>query len=570
MRIWMRWLPPIVLWIAYGVAFSRLHGALGTAGAAHILLTLILVGVSAWLWGGWSGPIVAAVAWIGHHMVVGYLSNGVWALPLLSDSALLFEQFSFVAFGGVLGYLPRLRRQLRTHHRASMLAQYDHLTGLLNRTALERRLNGVVVAAQETGSSFALLFVDLDRFKTVNDTFGHEVGDELLKEVAKILSSNVREDDLVARLGGDEFIIALLGLTNPYISEHIARKLVKTLATPFEIMGRVVTVSASIGIATYPEDGSDAESLTKNADRAMYQVKEEGKNSFNFSTSEMQLQQSRRLEIEQALRRALENNDLRLLYQPQIALESNALVGFEALLRWEHPEMGQVSPEEFIPIAEEAGMIVPIGHWLLREACHQARVWNKLGLKPVKMAVNVSALQFQQPDFLAIVGRALKDSGLPPGQLEIEITESVLMKEYDLAHQSLKQLARAGIHTALDDFGTGYSSLSYLQRLPINSLKIDRSFVAGLTMSPSGYTGSTVPIVEAICAMALKLDKTVIAEGVETERQRSFLAGIGCTYAQGYLFSKPLAPFEAEQLLASLKPPITTVDPESEQLLLRD
>ncbi|MHC4832128.1 MAG: putative bifunctional diguanylate cyclase/phosphodiesterase, partial [Planctomycetota bacterium] len=441
---------------------------------------------------------------------------------------------------------------------------------LLNRTALERQLEGIVANAKESGSTFALLFVDLDRFKFVNDTFGHKVGDELLKEVASILRTSLRENDLVARLGGDEFIVALLGLNNPAVAETIARKLVKTLSTPLEIMGKVVSVSASIGIATYPKDGEDVESLTKNADSAMYQVKEAGKNSFNFSTSEMQMRQSRRLEIEQELRWALEQNQLQLLYQPQIALKTNTLVGFEALLRWHHPEMGQVSPEEFIPIAEDAGLILPIGQWLLREACHQAVSWNRLGLRPVRMAVNVSTLQFQQPDFLNMVGQALKDTGMPPEQLEIEITETVLMKEYDLARLSLKKLARVGINTALDDFGTGYSSLAYLQRLPISTLKIDRSFVSGLALSPSGYVGSTVPIVEAICALAIKLGKTVVAEGVETEAQKTFLTKIGCAHAQGYLFSKPVQPYEAEQMLASIKPPTLTADPESERLLMRD
>jgi diguanylate cyclase (GGDEF)-like protein len=560
----------LVLWLAYGLSFTRVHGAIGGQGALHTLLTLFLVGTTAWLWGLWLGPFIGAAAWIGHHAYHAYLIDGVWALPPLLTSDLLFEQVTFVAFGAVFGYLPFLRQQLLAHREVSVQAQYDALTGLLNRTALERQLEGIVANAKESGSTFALLFVDLDRFKFVNDTFGHKVGDELLKEVASILRTSVRENDLVARLGGDEFIVALLGLNNPAVAETIARKLVKTLSTPLEIMGKVVSVSASIGIATYPKDGEDVESLTKNADSAMYQVKEAGKNSFNFSTSEMQMRQSRRLEIEQELRWALEQNQLQLLYQPQIALKTNTLVGFEALLRWHHPEMGQVSPEEFIPIAEDAGLILPIGQWLLREACHQAVSWNRLGLRPVRMAVNVSTLQFQQPDFLNMVGQALKDTGMPPEQLEIEITETVLMKEYDLARLSLKKLARVGINTALDDFGTGYSSLAYLQRLPISTLKIDRSFVSGLALSPSGYVGSTVPIVEAICALAIKLGKTVVAEGVETEAQKTFLTKIGCAHAQGYLFSKPVQPYEAEQMLASIKPPTLTADPESERLLMRD
>ena len=570
MRVWILRSLPLLLWLGYAATFARLHEAIGELGALHTVLTLLLVGATSWMWGLWLGPLVGAGAWIGHHAFHHFMEERIWALPSLLNTDLLFEQVAFVAFGAVFGYLPFLRRQLLQHRAVSVRAQFDALTGLLNRTALERRLEGIVANAKETGSSFALLFVDLDRFKFVNDTFGHKVGDELLKEVATILRTSVRENDLVARLGGDEFLVALLGLNNPAVAENIARKLVKTLSTPMEIMGKVVSVSASIGIATYPKDGEDVESLTKNADSAMYQVKEAGKNSFNFSTQEMQMRQSRRLEIEQELRWALEQNQLQLLYQPQIALKSNTLVGFEALLRWHHPEMGTVSPEEFIPIAEDAGLILPIGHWLLREACHQAVSWNRLGLRPVKMAVNVSTLQFQQPDFLNMVGQALKDTGLPPEQLEIEITETVLMKEYDLARLSLKKLARAGINTALDDFGTGYSSLAYLQRLPISTLKIDRSFVSGLTLSPTGYIGSTVPIVEAICALALKLGKTVVAEGVETEAQRTFLANIGCSHAQGYLFSKPVQPYEAEQMLASLKPPTLVSDPESERLLMRD
>ncbi len=339
------------------------------------------------------------------------------------------------------------------------------------------------------------------------------MGDELLKEVAGALKENVRQNDIVARLGGDEFIMALQGMRDRSAASVIARKLVAILSSPFEIRGKVLHVSASIGIAMFSKDGEDVASLTKNADSAMYQVKEAGKNSFNFSNVEMRTKQSRQLQLERAMRWALQENELELRYQPQIELASNTLVGFETLMRWNNRELGFIPPDEFIPIVEDAGLIVPIGHWPLREACHQAVAWQRAGYRPVKISVNVSTLQFRQPEFLQTVAGAIDDSGLNPELLEIEITESVLMKDYERAGQTLKRLARIGVNAALDDFGTGYSSLAYLQKLPISTLKIDRSFVSALLVTPSGYAGSTVPIVEAICAMARKLGKTVIAEG---------------------------------------------------------
>ncbi len=567
--LWIRLALTIPLIVGYGVSFSSLQN---TLGENHNLIALALVAVIASLWGRWFGLVAGALLWIGHHGYATFLSTGDWGLPWPIALDRIFEPITFVVFGIVFGYLNRLSSQLRVHRKAFTQAQYDALTGLLNRTAFERRLADSIDDAQQAGSHLAVLFVDLDRFKFVNDTFGHEMGDELLKEVAGALKENVRQNDIVARLGGDEFIMALQGMRDRSAASVIARKLVAILSSPFEIRGKVLHVSASIGIAMFPKDGEDVASLTKNADSAMYQVKEAGKNSFNFSNVEMRTKQSRQLQLERAMRWALQENELELRYQPQIELASNTLVGFETLMRWNNRELGFIPPDEFIPIAEDAGLIVPIGHWLLREACHQAVAWQRAGYRPVKISVNVSTLQFRQPEFLQTVAGAIDDSGLNPELLEIEITESVLMKDYERAGQTLKRLARIGVNAALDDFGTGYSSLAYLQKLPISTLKIDRSFVSALLVTPSGYAGSTVPIVEAICAMARKLGKTVIAEGIENEAQRQYLVNIGCTQGQGFLLSKPIQPREAGELLASVTESMEEdpIESETSQLLLRD
>src|SRR5690606_17976700 len=470
-------------------------------------------------------------------------------------------------------------------------AQVDPLTGALTRGAFEERLTAAIEkATADPEDGLALLFVDLDRFKFVNDTYGHETGDKLLREVGRVLRDSVRGLDLVGRVGGDEFTVALLGVKEERAAATVARSLVRELNAPIRIDGRDLQVSASIGIAIAPRDGNTPEGLLKSADAAMYEVKEGGKNSFYFSTVEVRTRLSRRLELERQLRQALHENEFEVVYQPQVRLADNRLTGFEALLRWHSSELGIVSPGEFIPVAEEAGLITAIGHWLIRDVAMQLRDWLRQGYEPVKLALNVSTMQFHQKSFIDTVKGALNDTGIPTELLEIEVTESVLVRDYDLALRTLLRLERLGVPTALDDFGTGYSSLAYLQRLPIKTLKIDRSFVQGLApqvvdqavsvtnpkravttdaglrrhtgmhagawteIAANLYDGgnvpaSTFPIVEAICAMAHKLGKHVVAEGIETAYQRDFLRRLGVDYAQGYFFARPMPASEAEKVL---------------------
>jgi len=507
-------------------------------------LVLIPVIATAWFWGRWAGLLTGFLA-------LGLTPNAAEALPSFKALRLALSDVSSLVIHSLLGfsfgYFGHVQRQLTAQKQLTQRAQFDELTGLLTRATFESRFDKAIKEAKETGERLALLFIDLDRFKFVNDTYGHEIGDELLKEVAACLKNSIRQDDLAARLGGDEFILALKGLKDTRSAATVASELVKVLGSPFDIRGKVLNVSASVGISIFPNDGEDVETLTRNADTAMYQTKAAGKNAYTFSTKQVQEYQSRRLELEHSLRLALGDNQLKIHYQPQLDMLSGKLIGFEVLLRWEHPTLGEIKPSELIPLAEEAGLIIPIGHWLLREACLQAVSWQRSGFAPVQIAVNVSALQFAQKDFVDIVAKALKDSSLAPEYLEIEITESLLMKDLTVAAKTLQKLRRLGVETVLDDFGTGHSSLSYLQQLPIQSLKIDRSFISlpGDTL----LSESNQVIVEAICALAHKLGKTIIAEGVETKMQYDYLRELGCDYAQGFLFSKPLTNMQAEQFL---------------------
>ncbi len=518
-------------------------------GGNTALVALLVVAVSGWLWGIGGGLVNGVVGlWVSNGLTPLFQFGFTGVLPAL-QGADLFRVLAFLGAGAGFGYLKTLQHQIDRHRMASVQAQFDPLTGLLNRLAFERRVTAVLEGASAKNANIALLFVDLDRFKFVNDTYGHETGDALLREVARLVSETVREGDLVGRLGGDEFTIALLDMRDPESARVVARTLVRLLSAPFQIDGKEIHISASVGVSLYPRDGDSFAALTRNADAAMYEVKEGGKNAFHFSSIEMRTRVSRRLELERHLRRAVADHEFDLVYQPQVDLANGRLVAFEALLRWSSPALGKVSPAEFIPVAEEAGLIGQIGHWLLREACLQVRMWQKAGLEPVRMAVNVSTLQFRQFDFLQTVQGALDDSALSPDLLELEITESVLVKEYEVAVSTVRRLARMGVRTALDDFGTGYSSLTYLQRLPISTLKIDRSFVTAIQHDAGTRGSGATPIVEAIVAMAHKLGKVIVAEGVETESQRRFLSGIGVDYAQGFHFSKPLAPARAERLL---------------------
>ncbi len=545
---------PLLFWSGYAAVQHFFHDA---AGFALADLGVVPVAVTAWCWGSWAGAATGLAAFGLTAGPVTPTQPLEWLKSLQRD---LPHGAVTVVLGAVFGHFGAVQRQLTAHKRLNREAQFDALTGLLNRTAFEHKLARSIEDAAATRGVLAVLFVDLDRFKLVNDTYGHETGDELLKTVAKCLTSTVRDNDLVARLGGDEFIIALRNLKESESAAFVAAKLVERLNTPFEVAGKVLFISASVGISLYPNDGADVETLTRNADTAMYAGKAAGKNRYSFSTQAVQRRQSRRLTLERQLHHALADNQLELHYQPQVDLRTSRLTGLEALLRWHNPELGDIAPAEFVPLAEEGGTILPIGQWLLREVCHQGVAWQRVGYAPVKLGVNVSVLQFNQPDFVATVAKALHDSGLAPHLLELEITESLLMQDLGRAAQTLRKLQRLGVETVLDDFGTGHSSLAYLQQLPIRSLKIDRSFVSALTTTPwlhpegTSSTGNNTVIIEAICALAHNLDKSVVAEGVETERQRAYLAQLNCDFAQGFLFSKPLLAREVERLLVRTSP----------------
>ena len=416
------------------------------------------------------------------------------------------------------------------------LAYYDALTGLPNRTLLQDRLAKALASARRQKNKVALLFLDLDRFKTINDSLGHSVGDLVLQQVAERLKKWGREQDTVARVGGDEFLIVLTAVKEPADAAVAAERLMDTMTAEFIAQGRSLSISCSIGIGIFPEHGTDGETLIKNADAAMYCAKENGRNNFQFFTKEMNAQAVERLMMESGLRLALAKKELFLMYQPQIEIATGRITGLEALLRWQHPELGLVPPDKFIRIAENSGMIMPIGEWVLRTACSQARKWQDEGFLAVPVAVNVSAVQFRQAGFCELIGRVLYETGLAPQYLELELTESLLLSNADTMFSVLQDLRAMGLKLAIDDFGTGYSSLSYLRQFPVGKLKIDRSFIRDVVVNPDDTAIAT-----AIIGMAKSLNLKVIAEGVEEEAQMSFLRARQCDEIQGYYFSKPLA-----------------------------
>ena len=416
------------------------------------------------------------------------------------------------------------------------LAYYDSLTGLPNRSLLNDRLRSALAAARRHKEKVAVLFLDLDRFKIINDSLGHSIGDLLLRAVATRLKSLSREEDTVARIGGDEFLIVLPSIHESVDAAVTAERIARGMDQEFIIEGRSFKVTCSVGISIFPEHGIDGESLIKNADAAMYSAKGSGRYTFRFFTEEMSAQVVERLTLEHDLREALDNQTLFLVYQPQISLVSGKITGFEALLRWQHPELGLIPPARFIPIAESSGLIVPIGEWVLRTACVQARKWIDAGVHVPSIAVNVSAIQFQQDGFCDLVKSVLHLTALPPRCLELEITESLLLSTGDSIFSLLEELKRMGVNLAIDDFGTGYSSLSYLRQFPVSKLKIDGSFIQDVATNPDDAAITT-----AMIDMSKALNLKVIAECVETEAQMEFLRARRCDEVQGYYFSPPLS-----------------------------
>lgn len=424
------------------------------------------------------------------------------------------------------------------------LAQHDFLTGLPNRALLTERLLQSIALAHRHGSQVALLFIDLDYFKQINDSLGHGIGDLLLQSAAGRLAACVRTSDTVCRLGGDEFVILLAEIEQLEDAARVAEKLLAAFVAPHAISGQQLHLTISIGISVYPDDSLDADTLTQNADAAMYHAKVNGRNNYQFFIPEMNARAVQRLFVKNNLHRAINNNELLLHYQSQIDLVTGEVVGVEALIRWQDPNFGLVQPVRFVPVAEESGLIVPMGRWVLREACGQVRTWLQQGLNVVPVSVNISALEFRQKGFLNEVALILRETDLPARYLELELTESVLMQDADSSVAVLKALKGMGVRLAIDDFGTGYSSLSYLKRFPIDTLKIDQSFVRNITSDADDAT-----IVSAVIAMAKNLGLRVIAEGVETSEQLAFLQSRHCEQGQGFVFSHPLPAVEFASLL---------------------
>lgn len=423
------------------------------------------------------------------------------------------------------------------------VANHDALTGLANRNLLADRIRQAIALAKRGNSGVAVLLLDLDYFKVVNDSLGHGAGDTLLQAVAQRLQATVREGDTVARFGGDEFVVLMPGIDSAGDAGVVAAKIHTVLSSSFDILGQEVFVYASIGIALYPQDG-EAEMLIKNADLAMYLAKQEGRNGFRFYSSEMDVRNSKRLTLERELHRALDNNDLEVAYQPKICLRTGCIVGAEALLRWHHVQLGNIQPREFIPVAEETGLIVPIGEWVMRTVCAQNRAWQLAGFNPITVAVNLSGKQFRDCKLVERIQQMLAATGLAAQYLELELTESILMEHMDESIAVITELKALGIRFAMDDFGTGYSSLNYLKRFPFDNLKLDQTFIHEMASAPRDEE-----IVKTVIALGRSLGLKTVAEGVETAEQLSLLVAHGCAEAQGYYFSAALPPERFEALL---------------------
>jgi len=461
----------------------------------------------------------------------------------------------------MLGTIQDITERTNAQKQIHNLAYYDIVTGLPNRAQLTEQLRYTLKLSKRNDTKFAVLFLDLDHFKQVNDTLGHDAGDDLLQQVADRLSGVVRETDTVicsddetenqhtvARLGGDEFVVLLGVINRPEDAARVAERIALTVSEPYELVKQTVSVTTTIGISVYPADGQDADTMMKSADVAMYHAKESGRNGYQFYSRSIHEQALSRFSLEADLRTAIEREDLTLVYQPKIDMQTGQLSGVEALTRWTHPEKGIMNPAEFIPLAEETGLILEMGRWVLREACRQMQVWVNAGWPQMTMAVNCSSVQFTKSDVIQDITEAIELSGLEPTHLEIELTESLLLQDGEKGIEILKELKALGIKVSIDDFGTGFSSLSYLKRLPVDKLKIDKSFVDDLEKD----TGDAA-IVTAIITLSHNLNLTVVAEGVESQEQFDILRGFKCNEAQGYLISKPLDIHELQVWLESYR-----------------
>jgi diguanylate cyclase (GGDEF)-like protein/PAS domain S-box-containing protein len=541
----------VVLRRVAGLAATPEESAVARIAPASPLATLLQGSEPVVLNGPWSEVLPLPFDWLGRYGSLAAVpvpgdggSRGFLCALAEAQGAFGPEETRFLAAAASM--VSAALHRLDSEARLAYLAQFDPLTGLPNRTLLADRFSLMIVQARRRGAALGVLFIDLDDFKLVNDTQGHAAGDELLKETARRLQSAVRDGDTVARISGDEFTVILSDLARPDDAALVAQKIIDRLSSPVEINGQEVVVTASIGIATFPADGDDAETLLGAADAAMYRAKQAGRNAFQFFTADINQRTRARAQLGRELRRALERREFTLAYQPKIDLTSGQPCGAEALLRWEHPERGRVEPVEFIPVLEETGLIVPVGEWVLRRACEDLKHWQSLGAPAMPVAVNLSARQFRQHDLEERIRAIVSAAGVKPSLIELEITESQLMHDPDHAIRVLHALGQAGVRIAIDDFGTGYSSLAYLTRFPLASLKIDRSFVADVLDDEADAT-----IVRTIVDMAHTLGFTVIAEGVERDSQAAFLRALGCEQAQGFLFARPMSAAEFSSLVAA-------------------
>jgi len=445
---------------------------------------------------------------------------------------------------GFKGIIRDITERKRIEQELNYLATHDSLTGLPNRVLFGQLLNHSIQSAHRNKEQLAVLFIDLDRFKTINDSLGHEAGDRLLKEIASRLKNTLRTVDIISRMGGDEFVIMMEDVSALHQVESLAHKILATVMKPLILMGEECRITASIGISVYPKDGEDEQTLIKNADIAMYFAKEEGKNNYQFYSANLHTVASERLTIETNLRRALERNELFLNYQAKVDFRTGKITGVEALLRWLNPHLGSITPMQFIPIAEETGLIIPIGRWVLKTACKQNAQWQHQGLPPICISVNLSLKQLMDDHLLDDIKDALQESELAPGLCELEITESMVMSNPSRFIGVLNKIKEMGVRLAIDDFGTGYSSLAQLKNFPIDTLKVDRSFIRNI---PHDHENKA--ITEAIINMGKTLNLTVVAEGVETREQARFLQDQVCDQMQGFYFSKPVAAEQFAKLL---------------------
>jgi len=531
--------------------FTAINGNLadpiGATIAKHLGRTLWQMPAIATLEGGWSAYRRAVRDRAAFRDVIlrAPHAEGGFSFVSISGEPVLAADGTFLGYRGV-GL--DITKQKLIEANISRLARFDSLTGLYNRPAFFERLDHAIALARRHDRVIALLFVDLDRFKDVNDAFGHPSGDEVLKALARRLMKTVRDTDTVARLGGDEFIVLAEEVANQVDVNEFGRRLLQALSEPVVLHGQECRLGASIGVAMFPDDGEDATTLLKTADAAMYRAKESGGNNLAFAAEVQGPPATERMVLAAALRSALELSQFQLLYQPKVSLRTGALTGVEALVRWQHPEQGLILPEAFIPVAEDSGLIRQIARWVLYQACEQGCRWRAELPSPIRVAVNLSARQFIDGDLVIEVAHALGQTGLPPDLLELEITESMMMAHPERAAETLLEIREMGVHLSIDDFGTGYSSLARLKKFPIGSVKIDRSFIGDIAVDPDGAA-----IVSAVIAMAHNLRLRVVAEGVETLEQVRFLRERNCDEVQGYLISRPVAPEQVEEFARRLQ-----------------